>query len=99
MPTLPIERDAGPTKKREGNGKNSAPEPRAASELLRRLFKGNIHYEIFYGVSDNNYHPHHKADDYRDASMTKQTKLASEPIGTRFQGEPFATSAYDAHRK
>jgi uronate dehydrogenase len=87
--------------------------PEDLVQLIRiGLEHRDIHYEIFYGASDNaasfwdnsnaqryGYHPHGKADDYRDTAMAAQKKLPPDPIGDRFQGGPFCTDEYDADRK
>jgi uronate dehydrogenase len=86
--------------------------PEDLVQLIRiGLEHRDIHYEIFYGVSDNaasfwdnsnaqryGYHPHGKADDYRAAAMAAQAKLPPDPVGDRFQGGPFCTDEYDADR-
>jgi uronate dehydrogenase len=69
----------------------------------------DIHFEIFYGASDNaaawwdngnafrfGYRPQGKADDFRTQAMAEQAKIAPDPVGDRFQGGPFCSDEYDA---
>ena len=72
----------------------------------------DIHFEIFYGASDNEagwwdnsnarrygYKPQGKAEDFRAQAMAAQAKLPPDPIGDRFQGGPYCSDEYDAERK
>ena len=71
-----------------------------------------IHFEIFYGVSDNaasfwdnsrahkfGYRPQGRAEDFRQEALAAQAKLPPDPIGARYQGGPFCSAEYDANRK
>ena len=71
----------------------------------------DIHYEIFYGVSDNaasfwdnanalrfGYRPQGRAEDFREPALAAQKKLGPDPIGARYQGGPFCSGEYDADR-
>jgi uronate dehydrogenase len=84
--------------------------PEDLVQLIRvGLEHPDIHFEIFYGASDNaeawwdnsnarrfGYKPKFKADDYRDAAMAAEAKLPPDPVAERFQGGPFCSSEYDA---
>lgn len=72
----------------------------------------DIHFEVFYGMSDNEaawwdnsnarrygYKPMNKAEDFRAQAMEAQAKLPADPIGDRFQGGPFCTAEYDADKR
>jgi len=69
----------------------------------------DIHFEIFYGCSDNaaawwdngnaarfGYKPTGKAEDFRPQAMQAQAKIAPDPVGDRFQGGTFCSDEYDA---
>lgn len=69
----------------------------------------DIHFEIFYGCSDNaaswwdngnaarfGYRPQGRAEDFRAQAMEAQKKLPPDPIAERFQGGPFCSDEYDA---
>jgi uronate dehydrogenase len=71
----------------------------------------DIHYEIFYGVSDNvaswwdnstarrfGYQPQGRGEDFRDEAIAAQKKLGPDPIGARYQGGSFCSDEYDAKR-
>jgi uronate dehydrogenase len=71
----------------------------------------DIHYEIFYGVSDNaaswwdnseaqrfGYRPQGRAEEFRQQALAAQGKLAADPIAARYQGGPFCSNEYDADR-
>ena len=87
--------------------------PEDLVQLIRiGLEHRDIHFEIFYGASDNadawwdnsnarrfGYKPKFKSDDYRDAALAGEAKLKPDPVGDRFQGGPFATDEYDADRR
>ncbi len=62
----------------------------------------DIHFEILYGVSDNErsfwdnhraydlgYRPTGKAEDFREHAMAEQAKLKPDPIGDFYQGGAF----------
>ena len=86
--------------------------PEDLVQLIRiGLEHPDIHFEIFYGVSDNSaswwdnsnarrygYHPQGKADDYLHEAMAAQAKLPLDPVGDRYQGGPFCSDEYDADR-
>ena len=71
-----------------------------------------IHFEIFYGVSDNaasfwdnsraqkfGYRPQGRAEDFRQQALAAQAKLSPDPIGARYQGGPFCSAEYDADQR
>lgn len=86
--------------------------PEDLVQLIRiGLEHRDIHFEIFYGASDNEaawwdnsnakrfgYKPQGKAEDFRAQAMAAQAKLAPDPVGERFQGGPFCSDEYDAER-
>lgn len=72
----------------------------------------DIHFEIFYGASDNEaswwdnsnarrfgYHPQGRAEDFRAEAMAEQAKLPPDAVSDRFQGGPFCSDEYDAARR
>jgi uronate dehydrogenase len=87
--------------------------PEDLVQLIRiGLEHRDIHFEIFYGASDNadawwdnsnarrfGYKPTFKSDDYRAAALAGEAKLKPDPVGDRFQGGPFTTDEYDADRR
>jgi uronate dehydrogenase len=86
--------------------------PEDLVQLIRiGLEHRDIHFEIFYGASDNadawwdnstarrfGYKPQGRADDFRDQAMAAQAKLPPDPIGDRYQGGAFCSDEYDAAR-
>ena len=71
----------------------------------------DIHYEIFYGVSDNTaswydngrayafgYKPTGNSEVFRDQVLAEHRNVAVNPIAERFQGGPFASFEYDADK-
>src|SRR5499425_3102723 len=74
--------------------------PEDLARLVRiGLEHPDIHFEIFYGVSDNaasfwdnsraahfGYRPQGRGEEYREAAMAAQAKLPPDPIGARYQG-------------
>jgi uronate dehydrogenase len=67
-----------------------------------------IRCEIFYVASDNErgwwdnaaafrygYRPTGRSEDHRDAAISAQAKLSSDPIGDWFQGGPFCSDEFD----
>jgi uronate dehydrogenase len=69
----------------------------------------DIHFEIFYGMSDNadawwdnsnarrfGYSPQGRSADFRAEAMAAQAKLAPDPIGDRYQGGTYCSDEYDA---
>jgi uronate dehydrogenase len=87
--------------------------PEDLAQLMRiGLEHPDIHFEIFYGVSDNaasfwdnsraahfGYRPQGRGEDYREAALAAQAKLPPDPIGARYQGGPFCSAEYDADKK
>jgi uronate dehydrogenase len=87
--------------------------PEDLVQLIRiGLEHADIHFEIFYGGSDNadgwwdnsnarrfGYKPQGRADDYRDQAMAAQAKLDPDPISDRYQGGPYCSDEYDASRE
>jgi uronate dehydrogenase len=86
--------------------------PEDLAQLVRiGLDHPYIHFEIFYGASDNaaswwdnsnarrfGYRPQGRADDFRSEAMVAQQKLSPDPIDARYQGGPFSSDGYDADR-
>jgi uronate dehydrogenase len=86
--------------------------PEDLAQLIRiGLEHPDIHFEIFYGSSDNEagwwdnsnarrygYRPQFHSEDFRAVAMAEQEKLPADPIGDRFQGGPFCSDEYDADR-
>ena len=71
----------------------------------------DVHFEIFYGASDNaagwwdnsnarrfGYSPRGRSEDFRAEAMAGQAKTPADPVGDRFQGGPFCADEYDADR-
>jgi uronate dehydrogenase len=87
--------------------------PQDLAQLVRiGLDHPDIHFEIFYGVSDNaasfwdnsrathfGYRPQSRAEDFRAQAMAAQAKLPPDPIAARFQGGTYCSAEYDADRK
>jgi uronate dehydrogenase len=87
--------------------------PEDLVQLIRiGLEHRDIHFEIFYGASDNEaawwdnsnakrfgYKPQGKAEDFRAQAMEAQRKLPPDPVGERFQGGPFCSDEYDADKR
>jgi len=86
--------------------------PDDLAQLVRiGLEHPDIHFEIFYGASDNDagwwdnsnarrfgYRPQFRSQDFRAEAMAAQANLPLDPIGERFQGGPFCSDEYDAGR-
>jgi uronate dehydrogenase len=86
--------------------------PEDLAQLVRiGLEHPDLHYEIFYGVSDNaasfwdnsnahrfGYRPQGRAEEFRAQAMVAQAKLAPDPLAARYQGGPFASAEYDADK-
>jgi uronate dehydrogenase len=84
--------------------------PEDLVQLIRIGFEHrDIHFEIFYGVSDNadswwdnsnarrfGYKPQGKADEFRDSAMAAQAKLPPDPVGDLYQGGTYTSDEYDA---
>jgi uronate dehydrogenase len=87
--------------------------PEDLVQLIRiGLEHPDIHFEIFYGASDNEtawwdnsnaqrlgYRPQGRSEDFRAQAMAEQAKLPPDAISDRFQGGPFCSDEYDADRK
>jgi uronate dehydrogenase len=87
--------------------------PEDLAQLMRiGLEHPDIHFEVFYGVSDNaasfwdnsraahfGYRPQGRAEDYRQQALAAQAKLPPDPIGARYQGGPFCSAEYDADKR
>jgi uronate dehydrogenase len=87
--------------------------PEDLAQLVRiGLEHPEIHFEIFYGVSDNaasfwdnsraahfGYRPQGRAEDFRAEAMAEQAKLPPDPVAARYQGGTFCSAEYDADRK
>ena len=87
--------------------------PEDLVQLIRiGLEHPDIHFEIFYGASDNaaswwdnsnasrfGYKPIGKAEDYRAQAMAAQAKLPADPIGDKLQGGTYPSDEYDADRR
>jgi uronate dehydrogenase len=87
--------------------------PEDLVQLIRiGLEHPDIHFEIFYGASDNaaswwdnsnasrfGYKPIGKAEDYRAQAMAAQAKLPPDPIGDKLQGGTYPSAEYDADRR
>jgi uronate dehydrogenase len=71
-----------------------------------------IHFEIFYGASDNvdmwwdnsnaerfGYKPVGKAEQFMEQALAAQAKLPPDPVGDRFQGGLFCSAEYDADKR
>ena len=82
-------------------------DPRDLLQLIRiGLEHPDIHFEIFYGMSDNadawwdnpnaarfGYRPQHRARDFVEQAMAAQAKLPPDPIGDRYQGGTYCSDA------
>ena len=87
--------------------------PEDLVQLIRiGLEHPDIHFEIFYGASDNaaswwdnsnafrfGYKPVGKGEDYRAQAMAAQAKVGPDPVGDRFQGGAFCSADYDADKR
>jgi uronate dehydrogenase len=87
--------------------------PDDLAQLIRiGLEHPDIHFEIFYGASNNEagwwdnsnahrfgYRPLARSQDFQTQALAAQEKLPNDPIGDRFQGGPFCSDEYDANRK
>lgn len=84
--------------------------PEDLAQLVRiGLEHPDIHFEIFYGASDNaaswwdnstarrfGYRPQGRAEDFRQQALAVQRQLALDVVATRYQGGPFCSDEYDA---
>ena len=87
--------------------------PEDLVQLIRiGLEHRDIHFEIFYGASDNaaawwdnsnarrfGYKPQGQAEKYREQAMAAQKKLPPDPVGDRFQGGSYCSAEYDADKR
>jgi uronate dehydrogenase len=84
--------------------------PEDLVQLIRiGLDHPDLHFEIFYGASDNEagwwdnsnarrygYRPQGRAEDFREQAMQAQAKLPPDPVGDRYQGGTYCSNEYDA---
>jgi uronate dehydrogenase len=87
--------------------------PDDLAQLVRiGLEHSDIHFEIFYGSSNNDagwwdngnayrfgYRPQGRSQDFLAEAMAAQAKIAPDPVGDKFQGGPYCSAEYDADRK
>jgi uronate dehydrogenase len=87
--------------------------PEDLVQLIRiGLEHPGIHFEVFYGASDNaaawwdnsnarrfGYKPMGRAEDYRAQAMAAQATLPPDPVGDRYQGGTFCSDEYDADKR
>jgi uronate dehydrogenase len=78
-------------------------------QLLRiGLEHPDIHYEIFFGASNNErgwwdnasafrygYRPCGRAEDYAEAALAAEAKLPPDPVGDWYEGGPFCSDEFD----
>jgi len=83
--------------------------PEDLVQLIRiGLEHPDIHYEIFYGVSDNargwwdnsaafrlGYRPQGRAEDHSAEALAADLKLPRDPIGEWYQGGPYCSAEFD----
>jgi uronate dehydrogenase len=83
--------------------------PEDLAQLVRiGLEHPDLHYEIFFGASDNvrgfwdnetarryGYRPQGHSENYRDVALEAQAKLRPDPIGEWYQGGPYCSEEYD----
>jgi uronate dehydrogenase len=86
--------------------------PEDLVQLVRiGLEHSGIHFEIFYGASDNaagwwdnsnaarfGYKPRGRSEEFREEAMAAQAKLPADPVAERYQGGPYCSDEYDADR-
>jgi uronate dehydrogenase len=86
--------------------------PEDLAQLCRiGLDHPDIHFEIFYGASDNErgwwdnhrahdlgYRPTGRAEDFREHAMAEQAKLKPDPIGDFYQGGGFCSIEFDGDK-
>ena len=84
--------------------------PEDTAQLVRiGLEHPDIHFEIFYGASDNErtwwdtsnayrfgYRPKGRAEDFRDQALEAQKKLPADRVAAWYQGGPFYSDEYDS---
>jgi uronate dehydrogenase len=82
--------------------------PEDLVQLIRiGLEHPDLHYEVFYGVSDNargwwdntsafryGYRPKHRSEEHRDAALAAQAKLTADPVGDWYEGGPFCSDEF-----
>jgi uronate dehydrogenase len=87
--------------------------PEDLVQLIRiGLEHPDIHFEIFYGASDNaaawwdnsnarrfGYKPTGVAETFRNEAEAAQANLTPDPVGDRYQGGTFCSDEYDANRR
>jgi len=87
--------------------------PEDLVQLIRiGLEHPDIHFEVFYGASDNEaawwdnsnaarfgYRPSGRAEEFRAQALAAQARIAPDPVGDRFQGGSFCSDEYDADRR
>lgn len=72
----------------------------------------DVHYEVVYGVSDNEtgwwdnetafrlgYRPQARSEEFRDAALAAQKNLPSDPLGDQFQGGTFCSAEFSGDPK
>ncbi len=72
----------------------------------------DIHFEIFYGMSDNaaawwdnsnakkfGYRPTGRAEDFRAHAEAEQARIAADPVGDLLQGGSYPSDEYDADKR
>ena len=87
--------------------------PEDLAQLIRiGLEHPDIHFEIFYGCSDNaaawwdnsnarryGYRPTGVAEQYRSEAEAAQAKMTPDPVGDRYQGGSYCSDEYDADKR
>jgi uronate dehydrogenase len=87
--------------------------PQDLVQLIRiGLEHADIHYEIFYGVSDNargwwdngaafrlGYRPQGRSEEHSAAALAADAKLPPDPVGDWYQGGPFCSEEFSAGLK
>ena len=87
--------------------------PEDLVQLIRiGLEHPDIHFEVFYGASDNaaawwdnsnarrfGYKPLGRAEGYRPQALAAQATLPADPVGDRYQGGTFCSDEYDADKR
>jgi uronate dehydrogenase len=87
--------------------------PEDLVQLIRiGLEHPGIHFEIFYGCSDNaaawwdnsnarryGYKPTGVGEDFRTEAEAAQAKMTPDPVGDRYQGGSYCSDEYDADKR
>jgi uronate dehydrogenase len=87
--------------------------PEDLVQLIRiGLEHPEIHFEVFYGCSDNaaawwdnsnarrfGYKPTGVAENYRSEAEAAQAGIAADPVGDRYQGGTYCSDEYDADKR